>query len=364
MNLRYSQENILHAAKRLAHDIRKLKVESLPVHESVKSYFRFDLGKLDYVSECNAFMLYHCLSDRNEIHPDMVIVDHGAGIGFFALLVCRMGLQCICHDISNEYIEGIKILGQHLDAEPEHFVVGDTHHLITYCTNQRIRPIALASRNVIEHLPDYRSFFKEIHKLSSPGFSMVLTTSANQHNPLVLAIHRKIHHRYEHVGSNTDMDNPTLNTANCGIKIRTKIIQDTFPEIDSENLANLAILTRGYLQNEIIQQVKEFQLTARYPIPIKHPSNTRDPITGAWVERLVAVSEYRKAANEAGFKFETQLGFYNTYYTKFYKNFLTKILNRLLPYLPQTWVALSPFLAMKLSTPNKDSQLSKNIESK
>lgn len=343
--------NILETAKILAADIRKLPIENIPVHESVKSYFRFDLGKLDYVSECNAFMLYHCVEQLNAFGKNTLIVDHGAGIGFFAMLVERMGWTSICHDISNEYMEGIKILGKQLSAEPRHYVVGDTDALIHYCLSSHLQPNALASRNVIEHLPDYAIFFRDLMKISSPGFSVVITTSANEHHPIVKWIHKKIHHQFENIGSNTDMDNPTLNSKSCGVLLRRDIISRHFPQFSEDKMQHLAQSTRGLMEASIIESVQNYIHHGIHPSPIPHPTNTRDPYNGVWVERLVPISDYEKAALQAGFAFQALMGFYNEYYSKVYKNVLTRILNFIIRWLPAHWVACSPFLAMKLSIP-------------
>ena len=130
-NLTYS--NILNISKQLENDLVNLDFESLAIHESVKSYYRFDLSKIEYVSECNAYILFHLIKDSSKKVGEQIIIDHGAGLGFFSFLIKRMGLQCICHDISSDYVEGIKVIGNTLNINPDHFITGDTDALIEYC---------------------------------------------------------------------------------------------------------------------------------------------------------------------------------------------------------------------------------------
>ncbi|MBK9108425.1 MAG: methyltransferase domain-containing protein [Saprospiraceae bacterium] len=345
----FSYQEILEVARQLEKDIRQLDILQLDVHEAVKSYLRFDLKKLQYVSECNAFMLYHILYGRQNLQPQTLIVDHGAGIGLFAMLVKRLGLSCLCHDISPEYIDGIKHLGFVLNAMPDEFVTGDTNELVEFCKERKLQIAALASRNVIEHIPDYSTFFKELHQIATPGFIILITTSANIHNPIVRYIHKKIHKQYENFGSNSDMDNPTLNNRNCGMALRKEIIQEVFPDLHDDVLNLLAKNNRGFTKDIIIQRVQSFIKSGVLPSPIDHPTNTCDPITGVWVERLVPVSDYQKAAMDADFQFETLKGFYNTHYSKSIYNSAAKWMNKILNVLPDDHVALSPFLAMKLS---------------
>lgn len=353
MNNSYSYREILAAARQLEKDICQLDIQKLDVHEAVLSYLRFDLQKIQYVSECNAFMLYHILSDRQNINPQTLIIDHGAGIGLFALLVKRMGLSCLCHDISPEYIAGIKQLGHILNAQPDEYVVGDTNELVHFCRQGKLEVSALASRNVIEHLPDYKSFFKGIHQIASAGFTMLITTSANIHNPIVRHIHKKIHYQYENYGSNSDMDNPTLNSRNCGMALRKEILAESFPHLSDDILEVLAKNNRGFTKENILQRVQTYLNTGYLPDPLDHPTNTCDPITGVWVERLVPVADYRQAALDAGFRFQTLKGFYNTHYSKSVYNWAAQWMNKMLNLLPGDHVAFSPFLAMKLSQKNE-----------
>lgn len=344
-----SYREILDIARQLEKDLMNLDFEQLPVHESVKSYYRFDLTKIQYVSECNAFILSHLLKDlKFTYNKEIAIIDHGAGLGFFSFLVKRAGFICMSHDISSEYIDGIKVIGKSLEAQPDHFVVGDTQALIHYCSENKIYPKGLASRNVIEHIPDYKFFFDELHQLASIGFHAVITTSANPHNPLVKRIHYKIHDQYENHGSNADMDNPVLNTANCGMKIRCELIKSAFPQLDDKTIYQLALLNRGFIKEEIIKRIENYLETNQWPLPFPEKSNTRDPYSGAWVERLVSYTNYKNAAQHSGFEIQLLTGFYNTHYRSPVKNFLSYLLNAILKIKHPWSLNLSPFLAMKL----------------
>lgn len=336
-------------AQRLEEDLRHLPVESLGVHPSVLSYFRFDLPKLRYVCDVNAHLLFHALEDLNSVNEQTFVIDHGAGIGFFSMLVKRCGLRCISHDIAPEYIEGIKRIGHALNALPDHFVTGDTEALIDCCTKYDLQVSALVSRNVIEHVPDYRTLFRQLAGLPSAELNLVFSTSANNHHLLVRRIHHKIHARYENVGSNTDMDNPALNASNCGMRIREQLIRKRHPDMNESVVRRLAENNRGFTRDEIFARVDQFLQSGALPPPHVHPTNTCDPLSGAWVERLVAASDYGQAASEAGFRFQLLNGFYNTHYSRDWMNLAASGLNLLLRILPQGAVWLSPTLVMKLS---------------
>lgn len=344
-----SLKRIQEVAFQLQEDLLQLDIDALDVSESVKSYFRYDLTKLAYVSKCNAFILYHLLLNTNSQKSNSIIVDHGAGIGLFSFLVKRMGYTCISHDLFDEYLDGIRKIGTALNARPDYFVLGDTNALVAYCHFHDLTILGLASRNVIEHLPNYQEFFNEISSLGAEGFRLVITTSANIHNPLVKRLHLKIHKEYEYKGSRVDMDHPDLDESLSGIQLRSALIKNQFSQLDSDTIRTLAILNRGYTEKEILQRSAYYIKSGHWPAPPQEHSNTCDPISGAWVERLVTYSDYQYAAQVAGFSMEALAGFYNTNYSSFLKNCVSFVLNGLLKFKHPFILNLSPFLAMKLT---------------
>ncbi len=330
----------------LQRDLLNLDIDALELPESVKSYFRYDLNKLSYVSRCNAFLLYHVLKD-NKAKDQGYIVDHGAGIGLFSFLVKRMGYSCISHDIFEEYLDGIRKMGRALKALPDLFVLGDTDALISYCHFHDYKVIGLASRNVIEHLPDYKQFFKDVFHLGD-SIQLVISTSANIHNPIVKQIHHRIHRQYENEGTRLDMDQFEMDQTKSGMSLRSEIIKSSFPDLAPDLIKELAILNRTFVKPDIIQRTEYYVKTGRWPsIPLEE-SNSCDPLTGAWVERLVSFSDYQAAARESGFSIEALPGFYNTHYSSPLKNLAAAFLNVFLKFKHPFLLNISPFLAMKL----------------
>jgi hypothetical protein len=197
-------------------------------------------------------------------------------------------------------------------------------------------------------MPDYRDFFYDLAMLSDPGFTAVITTSANMHNPLVKRLHVKIHRQYEEIGSSMDMDDLNVNSENCGMVIRTNLIKAYFPTLDDDILLKLARNNRGFVEQDIVERVKAYLATNQLPEEFNEPGNTRDPFTGAWVERLVSYQDYKEAAELQLFKFELLQGFYSRNYKSGLKNLASSVLNLILKMKLPWSVNLSPFLAMKL----------------
>ena len=58
-----------------------------------------------------------------------------------------------------------------------------------------------------------------------------------------------------------------------------------------------------------------------------HPTNTCDPITGSWTERLLTVKEYQSIYSKAGFALNVYNGFYNEW-QEGKKGSVLKLLNK------------------------------------
>lgn len=113
------------------------------------------------------------------------------------------------------------------------------------------------------------------------------------------------------------MDHPDLDESLSGVQLRSELIRNHFPQLDSETIRRLAILNRSYIEKDILKRTQHFIQSGNWSAPPIESSNTCDPITGAWVERLVAYSDYQNAAESAGFSIEALPGFYNTNYASF-----------------------------------------------
>jgi len=80
------------------------------------------------------------------------------------------------------------------------------------------------------------------------------------------------------------------------------------------------------IKNDILNAVSDYLINQKIPVPPPHPSNTCDPYTGSWSERLLTIAEYKLLYNRYGFKFEQYNGFYNSYENSI-KSFLLKFIN-------------------------------------
>jgi len=340
-------QKILETAAKLEYLIKNLKISDLSLSNNGISYLHYNSLRFSFTSFSNATVLYKIIEKSGKPLDEMVIVDHGGGIGFFSFLCKMVGVGTVVyHDINKELASDALILSGELSLPIEHMVIGNTKDLVEYCNTKNIMVNALGSRNVIEHIPDYNLFFVELSHLKSKQIVMQITTSANIHNPIIRLQHRKLHKRYDTLGPYSDMSQSQVLSQYSGNNLRKEILIAS--GISTPDLGSLVLLSREMDANQIEEAAKEFIQNGVWPSKPMDKSNTRDPIYGAWVERLVPYLKYKKAANNAGFKIEYFIGEYDENYSNGIKKFLAKSLNIVLKLTPIFKKQLSAYLSFRV----------------
>ncbi len=80
--------------------------------------------------------------------------------------------------------------------------------------------------------------------------------------------------------------------------------------LSADEIERLAVATRGMMDPDIRAAVARYVKTQEMPLPIDHPTNTCDPFTGNWADRLLDPREVRNGFVQAGFQADLRSGFY------------------------------------------------------
>ncbi len=128
-------------------------------------------------------------------------------------------------------------------------------------------------------------------------------------------------------------------------EIRRLIIEKTFPELTKETMDQLAINTRGLNKVDIIAAVENYLLTKKLPVLLNHPTNTCDPITGSWTERLLSINEYKDIYQKQGFTLTWHNGFYNKWQPGI-KSTALKLANKTIALLGKQGNVITPFITL------------------
>jgi hypothetical protein len=211
----------------------------------------------------------------------------------------------------------------------------------------------LVSSDVIEHVYDINELLS-IFKKNLPDTALILTTGAVAENPLRSNMMRKLQVEDEHTVSDplqTKTGNPY---AGLSFKeVRKRIIQkaDTGNKLTPVELDELIVKTRGLNEAAITVSVNDYFDTGKMPEELKHPTNTCDPISSSWTERLLTVKEYQGIFKRGNYKLEIFAGVYNDISNTGLKKLALKLLNGIvqLTGLPQ----YGAYLLLE-ATPNKN----------
>lgn len=288
----------------------KANPAAISATDYAKEYLQHLLQHKRYYLSIYAAVLEKTFSELD--YKTCSFIDFGTGNGLLALFAKYCGVKSVyANDINPGFINAAQQLSTQLNISIAGWVAGDENSLLQYFEN--IKPDALAGTDVIEHVYDLDVLFKAFKKLN-PDITIVLTTAVFEENPFKAAMLKKIQRRDELKDSNAFHASGDNKYAGLGfLEIRKKIIRNLQPAMQQEKINELAIRTRGLRKDDIEKAVTNFLQTGIMPQVLQHPTNTCDPITGSWTERLLSIKEYKTIFNTHGFALEVYNGFYNSY---------------------------------------------------
>lgn len=261
---------------------------------------------------------------------DIRLVDYGAGNGLLGIFARHCGFHTviIC-DQDKDFIRAARMLALALQVYPDELISGDITDLLSRGYKNMVD--AVVGTDVIEHIYNLDDFFGSVQELN-PAMVTVFTTAANPNNYLKLQQLKKIQVKDELEGSDpADFALAGAEKHMAFLEMRRKIIADNFSEITGDELARLATATRGLNQLDIIKSVSRYEENGELPLPPARVSNTCNPETGSWTERVLSLHAYRTIYSRYGFELSIKSGFYNSYtpgfkkYPNLFRNILVKL---------------------------------------
>lgn len=285
--------------------------------------------RLFFSLESSTRIIYESAGYTGRKTEDLVFMDYGAGLGTLFLLAGLSGFRKVYYnDLFPNWTANARIISRELDVPVSEFITGDIDAVTDYCFSNKEHIDILASRNVIEHIYNLRSFYEKLNKsgCSSLVFS---TTTANHHNPAMLIKHIFYHRKME---------------KKYYIAQREKKIRQLIPDVGPRELARLTRLTRGRAFEDFEHAVRN-STVGKQVEPVEFlASNTCDSENGVWAEHIITKANYAAILNEAGFKMDYTPGFWDTHYRFVLLNWFTAILNKIIRKVGDKGIVLSPFV--------------------
>ena len=309
-----------------------------------REYLQHLIRHAPYYTQIAAFHL-NLLGSQLAIPWSTVrLVDFGAGNGLMGLLAVYSGAgSVVVQDINPEFTHAAQVLARQLSLYPEAFITGDERQLQEWCSQQNWNPHGLVSFDVIEHVYDLDQLFHCFRELN-PQLQLIMGTGVNAHHPLKRRAFMKMQQTDEWNGGSS-VDRSLYGPSSSAFRdIRRNILQQHWPEITPAQLEEWVSRTRGMHRGDIIRAITRYQENKLLPEPPDHPTNTCDPVTGSWTERLLTLQEYRTILQRHQYRMEVTDGFYNDGEGGIRSVFL-KLLNAALPFFRHR---LSPFLVFQI----------------
>lgn len=303
-------ENLNAAAERLHGRLRRLEPGQLPLSEYGRENVADFQGKAHETFKKYVHLLAWSLYPEMDDGP-AALVDYGGGHGLLACLAKEAGFQrVIYNDIFSGCCDDARQLAESLQCRADEYVCGDIRAVGERLRPQAFRSAALVSINVIEHIYDMDAFIRETGSLARGPMTLMLSTSANPLNPSVARRHFAQHRLWEFKDGPHESSYP-MDTPRAFRTVRRELIQAVAPQLTPSELDALADATRGMWKPDIEVCARKYVETRRMPALPSHPTNTCDPLTGSWQERLLDIPQVSKVLGEEGFKVRVLGGYYS-----------------------------------------------------
>lgn len=318
-------------ANLLYQQLVSFNVNETSIGEFGKYYFgNHHAGKrLIFSIESSAAIIYNSVTLLKKEPRDLTFMDYGAGLGTLFLLAGTIGFKKVYfNDYFPEWAGYARIICEKTGTHIDDYICGDVDDVIRYGKANNQAFDIIASRNVVEHIYDLRSFY---NKLSQSGSTTLCysTTTANYHNIAMRLKHYWYHRKVERARFR---------------KQRETYIRQLVPDISPGNLKALVALTRGRAFGDFENAVHAYLNNQEVPPVPLLGTNTCDCHTGVWAENLLTRYDYQSIIQKAGFQFEYSAGFWDTHYRFAFANYLTRFFNWLVKVIGKKAYWLTPFV--------------------
>jgi len=337
------QQQIISAEIRLKGKLVHLDIQSLDISDYNQKYLAGKMGNLSAVLELYGRLLYLCLKDSDTNLKDFVFVDYGGGTGLYALLAKELGIGTVLYnDIYDVSCIDIGILSKALSLELEHIVAGDLDQLLKYLQEHSISANTISSYDVIEHVYDVESHFKQLGSVIGDKLRVVYASGANIENPRFVKAVTKTQLQVELENREKQWGHKERDSLQSYLDIRKEMIEAYAPELDVEAVRKLAQATRGLIKQDIEKCAEEYRQKGSITYQMDHPTNTCDPNTGNWCEHLMDLNWLKQLVEKQGFQVEMLAGTYSTS-GSLPKKLIKILINTFIRVLGRKGMTLSPY---------------------
>jgi hypothetical protein len=285
------------AIKKLFSRLQVLNLQNLEISDYNRIYLQKYINNYYYYMTSYSQLLQKAIDKLKKPVIESTFIDYGGGCGLLSLLAKETGFRTVVYnDIDKSTLHGAQIISKNLDIIIDDFICGDVGELIAEINHRKVIPDVICSFDVLEHIYDLELWIKTIAGINYE-FSLLFMTSANSCNPFISNRLKKLHFKSEYLGFEKNIRNNNAFLSTSSFEERKNIIRNQFSELKPEDIEFVAKKTRGLNKSNIENITGEYIKTGEITYKIRHPTNTCDPYTGSWTERLIDLRELKILIN-------------------------------------------------------------------
>jgi 2-polyprenyl-3-methyl-5-hydroxy-6-metoxy-1,4-benzoquinol methylase len=335
------------AAENLFSRLQRLNPDGLNISEYNKNYLRKYIDNSSFYRSVYTQLLVKALRKLDKPVHECTFVDYGGGCGILSFLAKESGFGTVVYtDINKKSLNDAVTISGSLGVPIDQFIPGDIEEFVCEISYRKIMPDLICSFDVIEHIYDLEHWFRTINGINNE-YSMLLMTGANPANPFIKHRLKKLHYISEYEGTDKNITRNDIYIDRSCLEERERIIISEFPDMNKNDIKLLSKKTRGLREADIKKVVSEFILSGNIIYKINHPTNTCDPYSGSWTERLIDLKQLRSIIERNHFSVDMSNSYY-AYSENKIVNIIKYILNQLIYLSGPKSLFLSPALTLEI----------------
>lgn len=325
----------------------KLDLTSVGISEYNQRYLSEKFSKPVYEYSLVTYMLSYLLSNTRVPRENLTFLDYGAGSGIICLVAKALGIgTVIFSDIYDVSCTDAKTLGRLINLEADHYIAGDIEDVRKHMQSHRLYCDLMASHDCLEHIYNIEAFLNSVPSLPTKGMTIWLSSAANPLRPKSRRTLSKLAVDRENEDQPQIWGHKERDALSSFYSIRRRMIQQAAPQLDDSGIDTLARKTRGMREDDILPAVQKYQSTGEFPPDPEHPTNTCDPYTGNWAERLMDPFQLIKIATPKGLTLKVKTGFWAVQPNEHPKNFAKAVTNAFMSYIGDHALRFAPFYVL------------------
>lgn len=331
------------AAERFAGKLQNIDIKDIGISDYNHRYWQNKLDNLTATLQLYTYLLALSLDYEHSPLSEITLVDYGGGTGFFSFLAKELGVGTVIYvDIYNISCNDAGKMAEVLGTKIDYNICGGINEATEFFKENSLSADGICSYDVIEHIYDMEEYLGKINFLSKRKVKLVFASSANIANPIIRRRLMNVHRDFEFNKREQKWGKKDSDSLESYFEMRKKIINDYDSTLTPEIIDEIAVKTRGLMKDAIERCIVEYQETGSVQYTQDHPTNTCDPYTGNWAERLMDAQYLREILEREKFRSEILPGFWGSSLA-YHKNFIKNILNIGINLMGSSFLAFSPY---------------------